>query len=78
MSEDENERCRTRRKDCEFDLLEHKLPLGAADCHWAALEVDVDNVAIRSTSHDVIPVCIAMVIIVPILTFHRPSNFTQV
>ena len=50
-----------------FDLLEHKLSLGAADCHWAALEVDVDNVAIRSTSYNVIPVCIAMVIILPII-----------
>ena len=54
-------------QDFEFDLLEHKLPLGAADCHWAALEVDVDNVAIRSTGYNVIPVCIAMVIIVPII-----------
>ena len=38
-----------------MNLFQNKLSLGTADCHRAALEIDMDNVAICSTSYNVVP-----------------------
>ena len=53
----------------KVNLLQHQLPLGTTDRHRAALEVDVDNVAIRSASYNVVPVLTSSVSIVSFENF---------
>ena len=50
-----------------MDLLKHKLPLGAADCHRAALQVNMDDMAVCPTSDNVVPVFTIIVNIDPSL-----------
>ena len=49
------------------NLLQHKLSLGAADCHRAALQINMDDVAVCPTSDNVVPVFTIIVNIDPSL-----------